>query len=291
MLSIPYLEIPITHVCNLHCDGCCYYANYNLPALTTADEVRETCATWAPRIKPAMIKILGGEPTTHKQLPEIFLTIRKFFPESHIQIITNGLQLEKAPMLPYLLTTPNSSLSLSLHSYEPSYITKMQKSFNTINGWIEKHGINVISSDNRLVWKRHYKGVGAEMRPFEDGDPKGAWKACPARVCLVLAENKLWKCPQIASLHHVADKFGLHDVPEWKPYLAYEGIPATLSDEDLARRVKTGPESICGMCPVAAEHYEKDIHNIKFDLPGIDRVERDGKLIHVEPEKVPEPAE
>ncbi len=32
-----------------------------------------------------MIKILGGEPLANRELPEIFLTLRQFFPESHLQ--------------------------------------------------------------------------------------------------------------------------------------------------------------------------------------------------------------
>ena len=127
MLTIPYLEIPITHVCNLHCDGCCYYANYNIKAVVSAEELRTSVAAWAKRIQPRMVKILGGEPLAHRQLPEIFLSLRQLLPNSHIQVITNGLQLEKCPLLPYLLTSPNTSLSLSLHSNEPAYLAKLHE--------------------------------------------------------------------------------------------------------------------------------------------------------------------
>jgi hypothetical protein len=279
MLTIPYLELPITHVCNLHCDGCCYYANYNIKTMASADEIRETASAWSRRIKPKMIKILGGEPLANRELPQIFLTLRQMFPEAHLQVITNGLQLEKCPMLPYLLTTPNTSLSLSVHSSEPDYLTKLQVSMDVINGWMRKFGITAIMSDNRTGWVRHYKGLGQFMRPHTDGDVTASWARCPARVCLVLLEGRLWKCPQTAALHLAAAKFSLDAQAEWAPYLTYKGLPVTSSDEELAEFLARGAEAVCGMCPANGESYEKDIHNIDFDIADAIRVERDGTIV------------
>jgi len=281
MISIPYLEIPITHVCNLHCDGCCYYANYNLAAMASAAEIRTSVTAWTQRIKPGMVKILGGEPLINRQLPEIFLAVRQLFPEAHVQVITNGLQLDKCPLLPHLLTMPNTSLSVSIHSNEEIYLGKLQESLNVISGWIGTYGIKVIMSDNRIVWKRHYRGLGPNMQPYNDGDYKASWRACPARECLVLHEARLWKCPQLASLHHVADKFALRDNPAWHPYLAYQGIAADCTDDELRLHLKRGPEAACGMCPVNGETYEKDIHNLEFTAPGPVRVERGGRVVEL----------
>lgn len=278
MLTIPYLEIPITHVCNLHCDGCCYYSNYNIKTTVSADEIRETVAAWSKRIKPKMIKILGGEPLVNRQLPEIFLCIRQLLPETHIQVITNGLQLEKCPLLPHLLTSPNTSLSLSIHSNDAAYIAKLQAGMETINGWVAKFGIKVIASDNRVGWKRHHVGLGRFMKPFADGDFRASWRTCPAKVCVVLFERRLWKCPQTASLHLAAEKFSLHSQQEWAPYLAYNGIDVTCSDHELELHLNGGPEPVCGMCPVNGEAYEKDIYNADFDIPDVLRVERSGTV-------------
>lgn len=279
MLTIPYLELPITHVCNLHCDGCCYYANYNIKTMATADEIHEAASAWSLRIKPNMIKILGGEPLANRELPQIFMILRQMFPESHLQVITNGLQLEKCPMLPYLLTAPNTSLSLSIHSNEPAYLGKIHASMQVINGWMAKFGIKAIMSDNRTGWVRHYKGLGEFMRPYTDGDVTASWARCPARVCLVLLEGRLWKCPQTAALHLAAAKFSLDARKEWAPYLAYKGIDAAASDAELTAFLNRGPEAVCGMCPANGEAYEKDIHNVDFNIPDAVRVERDGTIV------------
>jgi hypothetical protein len=279
MLTIPYLEMPITHVCNLHCDGCCYYANYNIKTMVSANEARESISAWSKRIQPRMLKILGGEPTVNRQLPEILLTARQLLPETHIQVITNGLQLEKCPLLPYLLTAPNTSLSLSIHSSEPDYIAKIHDSMTVINGWIARFGIRAIMSDNRTGWVRHHIGVGRFMKPYTDGDVEASWRSCPARVCVVLLEGRLWKCPQIASLHLAAEHFSLQASEAWAPYLAYRGVDVGCSDAELEAFFARGAESICGMCPAKGVPYQKDIHNVEFDMPDVVRVERGGVVV------------
>ena len=279
MLTIPYLEIPITHVCNLHCDGCCYYANYNIKTMVSADEIRETVSAWSKRIKPGIVKVLGGEPLVNRQLPQIFLSLRQLLPESHIQVITNGMQMDKCPILPYLLTIPNTSLSLSIHSNDDAYNIKLQEVINLINGWVQKFGIRVIASDNRVGWKRHHTGLGQFMKPYADGDFRASWRTCPARECVVLFEGRLWKCPQTAGLHLAAEKFSLHSIEEWAPYLSYNGIDVTCSDDELRAHLKRGPEPVCGMCPINAETYEKDIYNADFDIPDALRVERGGTIV------------
>ena len=279
MFVLPYLELPITHVCNLHCDGCCYYANYNIKTMASADEIRDTAAAWSKRIRPRMIKILGGEPLANRELPQIFLTLRQMFPDSHLQVITNGLQLEKCPLLPYLLTAPNTSLSLSVHSSEPAYLGQLQQAMDVINGWVARFGIRAIMSDNRTGWVRHYQGLGRHMRPHADGDFVASWSRCPARVCLVLLEGRLWKCPQTAALHLAAAKFGFEAQAEWAPYLAYQGIGIDAPEAALAEFLNRGAEAVCGMCPANGESYEKDIHNIDFDIAEVVRVERGGTVV------------
>ena len=44
------------------------------------------------------------------------------------------------------------------------------------------------------------------------------------RHCMNLHNNKLWKCPPIAYLNLIADRFSLSGKECWKPYLSYEGI-------------------------------------------------------------------
>jgi len=94
------------------------------------------------------------------------------------------------------------------------------------------------------------------MRPFNDGNPRQSWHICHNRACPTIHLGRLWKCPPIAFLGLVAGKFGLAEVEEWKPYLAYEGIAPEATDEELGLFLRREEEDICRMCPSALEFFE-----------------------------------
>lgn len=58
----------------------------------------------------------------------------------------------------------------------------------------------------------------------------------------------------------------------------YTGIGLESTDDELQRwlRARAGPEAVCEMCPSQLDNYEKDIYNVNYDLPDIDRFERPG---------------
>ena len=97
VMTIPYLEMPITHICSIHCDGCSAYSNYNIKQTVALSDVRLWLREWSRRIEPGQFRILGGEPFLHPNLPEIILSVRQFWPAAHIQICTNGHNLDRHP--------------------------------------------------------------------------------------------------------------------------------------------------------------------------------------------------
>ena len=80
----------------------------------------------------------------------------------------------------------------------------------------------------------------------------------------MLLEGRLWKCPQIANLRPGGNLLPARN--EWGPYLAYEGIDVSCSDAELQAHIRGGREP-GRLCPANPEPYEKDIHNIDFDIP------------------------
>jgi uncharacterized Fe-S cluster-containing radical SAM superfamily protein len=269
--------MPITHLCGLHCDGCSAYSNYNIKKTVPLTEARQWLREWSGRVIPHFFRILGGEPFLHPNLPEIFLSIRQFWPAAHIQVCTNGLNIDRHPIMPSLLSLPNTSLSLSLHSRDADYLVRINAAITTINGWTAEFGVKTQLGDNIAKWNRFYKGVGRKMEPF-DGDVVTSWSVCHSQHCCNLIDNRLWKCPQIGNLHYVAEKFDLRENPLWAKYLEYQGIGLDCTDDELQLwlRGRDGPEWICEMCPTHLENYEKDIYNVNFDLPDVFRFERPG---------------
>lgn len=274
-IEIAYLEMPVTHICSLHCDGCSAYSNYNIKRTVPLHEAREWIKAWSRRVVPKQFRILGGEPFLHPNLPEIMLTARQFWPATHLQVCTNGLNLDRHPVVPYILAQPNCSLTLSIHSRDAAYLERLNVAIAKINTWITDLGVSAHTSNNVDKWNRFYRRLGREMEPFK-GDVLESWKVCHSQHCCNIVDNRLWKCPQIGNLHIVAEKFDLHQNPSWAKYLNYKGIGLEASDEALLRwlRARNGPESICDMCPTHLDNYEKDIYNVEYDQPGVERLER-----------------
>jgi hypothetical protein len=274
-IMLPYLEMPITHICSLHCDGCSAYSNYSIKRTVPLPEAREWLKAWSKRVAPVRFRILGGEPFLHPNLPEIILSARQFWPAAHIEIVTNGLNIDRHPTMPFILSLPAMSLHLSVHSRDEKYLAQIDAAMARINRWIADFGVTARAGDNISFWNRFYKGVGQYMEPFE-GDAVASWKVCHSRICCNLIENRLWKCPQIGNLHLVSERFGLEKNPRWAKWLEYKGIGLECTDDELQGwvRARAGPESVCELCPSHLEHYEKDIYNINFELPNASRCER-----------------
>jgi uncharacterized Fe-S cluster-containing radical SAM superfamily protein len=275
LFPIPQLEMHVTHVCNLHCDGCGHYSNYGLKGMLSVDEAETWMRGWNRRVQPGVFKLLGGEPTLHPELARFVRLAAEIWPSSMRILTTNGFFLDRHPDLRAALTETGTGIHFSIHATDPSYMDKAVAALLTIKDWVAHHGLRVMISDNRKFWYRAYRGLGRDMRPHEDGDPQASWRACISKECMNLHDNRLWKCPPIAYLNLVASKFGLTGRAEWQPFLAYRGIGLDATDAALAVFVghQAAAEAICGMCPVNPDHYRKDIYNRDFARPGVERVE------------------
>ncbi|MDR2097518.1 MAG: hypothetical protein LBP37_03270 [Spirochaetaceae bacterium] len=92
------LEVHITEHCNLNCRGCSHFSSlageeYLDPAVFERD-----CARLSKLVnKFYAFKLLGGEPLLHPGINEFNSIARRYFPDTPIQIITNGVLLTKQP--------------------------------------------------------------------------------------------------------------------------------------------------------------------------------------------------
>lgn len=99
------IQIDISHRCNLSCVQCDRNCNIVPPDTDMSLEQINKFVTESinENMQWKRIDILGGEPTLHNKLPEIFKVLeryRKFFPETYFQITTNGIDKSKWNMIP-----------------------------------------------------------------------------------------------------------------------------------------------------------------------------------------------
>lgn len=259
MVTVPKLEMHVAHACNLRCEGCNHYANYALAGVVALSEGRAWLEAWSERVAPVHFSFLGGEPLINPELSEYLRLARRLWPHSRLRLVTNGLLLGRRTDLWEALGETRTRLTVSIHSRDAAYRARLDPLLERARAEASARGFSVEERNSVDGWYRPYRGVGASMKPFADGDPSGSWRSCASRHCVTLQDNALWKCPPIAHLPRVAAKFELWRDPDWSLSLAYQPLPVNASDDELRAFFARGPEPVCGMCPSRPERFVKSI--------------------------------
>ena len=106
MVSISHLEWHVAHACNFTCENCCHFSNHGHSVPVTYEQIEQWYDSWAHRIAPKTIDILGGEPLLNKRICDIVELTRKKWDKPSLErldITTNGVLLNRYPDLPKVL--------------------------------------------------------------------------------------------------------------------------------------------------------------------------------------------
>jgi hypothetical protein len=260
--SLFNLEMHLTHACNLTCESCSHYSNQGHKGIVSLEDADRQMALWDQRLSPQFFSLLGGEPTIHPRLPEFVALCRRHWPNAALRLVTNGFFLHRHPTLPVVMReVGNACLFLSIHHASPEYQEKLRPVYARLGDWVRRYGVEVRTYESARGWTRRYKGFGAAMEPFEDGQPRRSWEECPAKYCRQLFDGKIYKCAPAAYLKMQDEKYGL--LEKWKPYLAYRSLESDCSAEELRAFFAREEEPCCGMCPASPERME-----LPLPLPG-----------------------
>ncbi|RAU20461.1 hypothetical protein CU669_18120 [Paramagnetospirillum kuznetsovii] len=260
IFDLPFgIEMDIAQSCNLHCRFCTHYSNYGLKGLVSLRESAPWLAALKARVRPRHFQILGGEPTLNPELCDYIVLARELWPEVELIVASNGLLLDRQPELWRTLADTGAKLAISRHSQlDQAYLQRFEPALVAAREQAERHGVDMVVREGYYAFARNYLGEGPTMRPYAEGAPQQSWELCTSKFCTTLYKGRLWKCPPIAFLDLVTAKFGLQDVPEWQPYLAYQGLDVMASAAEYAAFLNANyaPEHICGMCPTRWELHE-----------------------------------
>jgi organic radical activating enzyme len=267
------LEVHVTHTCNLHCDGCKHYSNYNHMGRLEVAAYRDWITSWSKHLQPKKIRLLGGEPTLHPELTKFLYITKEIWPETTIYITTNGYFLDRHPNLIKAMIDTNARMSLSVHSKDPAYLEKVNPIRDALKKYREETGVDLMETDVTEVWTRNYIGTGAEMKPYDDELPEESWEHCTAKYCMQLHENRLWKCAPIAYLGMQLEKFDLEYDPDWTAYMKYQSLGLEATQDEMREFLSREAEPVCGMCPAKPPFIKdkttdwKDSFNAKRKRP------------------------
>ncbi len=259
MISIPHLEVHVTHDCNFQCEGCGHFNQHRFRGTNLSlDLIESWYKKWYKRISPSEVAILGGEPFLNPQLPELCYLTRKYFPFAQIDLVTNASLIHLHPNIWKDLIETDTRLAVSIHSDTRKYEKVMMPKLKIAREW-KDIGVNVVFYDfavrTKFGWVNFYKGEGENIMPFEDNNPEESWNNCPAnQICFQLHEGHIWKCSLLAFLPLMKKKYP-NISEKWDPYLKYKPLTSDCSDEEISAFFSRGCESYCSMCPSKPVYY------------------------------------
>ncbi len=90
-----YIELHIVDHCNLKCRGCSHFSGLATPYFKPLDEYEQEMAqlSYITKQNLNIIRIMGGEPLLHPQVVDFCTIARKYFPNSSIVLVSNGILL------------------------------------------------------------------------------------------------------------------------------------------------------------------------------------------------------
>ena len=114
--NLKTIEFHITNICNLNCDNCNRLNNYHFSGHQLWKDYAEIYKQWSEKINFENIYIIGGEPTLNPSLIDWLNGLRNLWPESNIQLLTNGTRFPLIwdKLYPILL---KNNISVSVHTH------------------------------------------------------------------------------------------------------------------------------------------------------------------------------
>jgi organic radical activating enzyme len=159
MYKLNYVEFYITNVCNLNCPNCNRFNNFNFVGHQRWADYAETYKEWSQVLDVNSFSILGGEPFLNPDFLEWVKGVAELWPNSDINIITNGTQFDRWPDLYPLLASYNGRvrLEISQHIYEKQQQSRQQV-IDFLQKPVSKKFFNKKDS-NHTVWRNCYNNI------------------------------------------------------------------------------------------------------------------------------------
>lgn len=196
-----YVVVNILDHCNLNCKGCDHFSPIAEPRFISKDIVVKDLLRLSEVMTSGVdrIGIMGGEPLMHPELVEIIKGARKCFPDSRIQIDTNGLLLCNQSDCFWEAVKEND-----IEIVQTKYPIDLD--FERIENLChEKQVLHTYYGDSNEILKTSYKipfDVKGEM------DINDSFSKCfHANFCVTLLEGKIYPCTVAPNAHIFADKY------------------------------------------------------------------------------------
>ena len=232
MNSINNVAYPVVDHCNLNCNGCCRFCNTSQEKRFADVKVFEKDLRRFKELVEhiEMFRHFGGEPLLHPELEKFVYIARDIYPKGEIDIVTNGLLLDKMPE-GLIEAIRKCAVKLEISVYPPT-----EKKMPAIMDVIEKNGLSYALNPVDKFWKR-FNMAG-------DSDPVATWRDCCWKRCNGLRDGKFMMCPLPVVIKEFNRLFGYDYRFEGEVLDIYDD---SLTFEDIDAFIKR-PHDYCAYC-------------------------------------------
>ncbi len=279
---LKYSEIYITNVCNYSCTNCQSLNNFAFKGHQRWADYQTEYSNLSNQIDIDQIQIIGGEPTLNPEFEIWVDEISKLWPQSKLQIATNGTRLDKLTkeiykvllkhkgtlwitchdiqlydgFLDFAKTFLSNIVSDTLDNYDFKSAFEKSKTDPTVE---LKTASRTLADDNGveviLDWSQAF--VPSVIDILDDqrlamkfnNDPVQAHDICGFKTCHQINKGRLYKCPLVSVLPDFLNQFDVAISDEDKT-LAYSYKPLTANDNviDFVNSIND-PIPQCKFCP------------------------------------------
>ena len=123
---IPYFETHITEACNLKCRGCSHFSVFAKPKHKDIAEFEREFKRLSEIEEIGIIRLMGGEPLLNPNFMEYCRIARRYFPNTSISLVTNGILGHK--LEPYVDELKRLRINVTISNY---HLDKQNKDIHT----------------------------------------------------------------------------------------------------------------------------------------------------------------
>lgn len=225
------------------------------------EELERWFKTWSRKIFPRRFYLLGGEPLLHPELAEIPGIAKRYWSDSEIVLVTNGLLFpEIGPEIFESIRKNEILVSVSQHLDTPHYSEKVGQ----IRNLLQEEKCRCEIRPSHKWWLKSYRlEKDGAILPYRS-DPKAAWDICFVKnECVTLMDDRIYKCPQLACFGK-AYKNGILS-REWSELESYEPLEPSCDLSDMEKFFRTEQVPSCRICPETFLYAgpEEKLHDIR----------------------------
>ncbi len=226
------LETNIMDSCNLNCRGCSHFSNLFVKgAHIPYDRFCKDLKQIAENINVVHFYLLGGEALLNERLTEYIDFSRQTLPYAAIEIVSNGILLQKQPAEFFECCRKNNIL-ISISGYKPTLFIK-----ENIENVLKKNNVEYLFREDVLEFG---KNIDLQGR----ADLVTAAAKCRESDCHFFRNGRLYKCPFEALGNYF---FNYYDID-----IQFNGgvdvYDSHLDWNEVVKRLENVPVDACKYC-------------------------------------------